>query len=39
MSDESTESETEQAFLSAILEQPISVSIDAKDFHLYTGVK
>lgn len=37
MSDESTESETEQAFLSAILEQPISVSIDAKDFHLYTG--
>lgn len=33
-----SEAETEKSLLCATLKQPITVSMDAKDFHLYTGV-
>ncbi|KAL5175393.1 P34 probable thiol protease [Glycine soja] len=37
ISEHSTQPETDNALLSATLEQPISVAMDARDFHFYTG--
>ncbi|KAG5015421.1 hypothetical protein JHK85_021557 [Glycine max] len=37
ISEHSTQPETDKALLSATLEQPISVAMDARDFHFYTG--